>query len=77
MLKGRKGNHNIQLQKNCNHQEDQRATFHTPVAGENFFPLQGSARTLLASVLRDILNLFLNSESSSALRDKQCFPFGF
>ena len=39
--KGGKGDHNIQFQKNCNHQEDQRVQFHDQVAGEIICPIHG------------------------------------
>ena len=41
MCKERQGDHNIQFQKNCNNQEDQRATFNTQVVGEKLFQWKG------------------------------------
>ena len=47
--KGSQGDHNIQSQRNCNHQEDQRTPFHTQVARETFCPLQYSEWPLMDS----------------------------
>ena len=52
--KGRQGDHNIQFQKHCDHQEYQRAPFHAQVVGDNFYPLQYSAWPLISSVQRQI-----------------------
>ena len=52
--KGMQGDHNIQFQNNCNHQEYKRATFHTQVVGEKLCQLQDSAWPLMASVQRQV-----------------------
>ena len=76
MRKGRHYDHIIQFGF-LNHQEDQSAQFHNQVAGEIFCPLQGSTWPLMVSVQNQVFNLFLNIESSSALRYRHFFSFGF
>ena len=45
--KGRQGDHNIRLRKKCNHQEDQRASFHTQVVGDKSCQRKVSEWTLM------------------------------
>ena len=50
MRKVRQGDHNIQFQETCNHQEYQSTPFHTQVSGDKLCPLQDSECPLMASL---------------------------